>query len=93
MRYGQAGRSGTQPATIMHVGQAACYRSMSGGFVLQRVIIKATDESVKVVLVGDASREFTFATPGALTGADLREVLVACGISVRYSYRDQTGER
>jgi hypothetical protein len=52
------------------------------------VTIKATYEDVIVTVSGIAQGRFTFTEPGMLTGADLREVLEACGIPVRYEYRD-----
>jgi len=54
-----------------------------------KVIIKATDED-EVVIVSEKTRErFEFTLPAMLTGSDLRDVLTACGIRVRYSYHDQ----
>jgi hypothetical protein len=50
------------------------------------VVIKASDEHVIVTVSGEGQEQFTFTEPGMLTGADLLEVLTACGIPVRYEY-------
>jgi len=52
------------------------------------VVIGATDENVVVTISGEGQEQFTFREPGMLTGADLQEVLTACGIPVRYEYHD-----
>jgi len=50
------------------------------------VVIRATDESVIVTVSGESQEQFTFAEPGMLTGADLQDILTACGIPTRYEY-------
>jgi hypothetical protein len=52
------------------------------------VVIRATDENVIVTVSGDVQEQFTFTGPGMLTGADLQDILTACGIPVRYEYND-----
>jgi len=51
-----------------------------------KVIIKASDEEVLVTVHGKVQRQFIFTYPAMLTGADLQNVLTACGIQVNYSY-------
>jgi hypothetical protein len=53
------------------------------------ITIKATDHEVTVVVSAESSEEFVFRDPAMLTGADLREVLAACGIRAQYSYRER----
>ena len=53
-----------------------------------KVIIKATDEEVVVTVYGKVQGQFIFTYPAMLTGADLQDVLTACGIRVKYSYPD-----
>jgi len=52
------------------------------------VFIRATDENVIVTISGKGPEQFTFTEPGMLTGADLQDILTACGIPVRYEYHD-----
>jgi hypothetical protein len=52
------------------------------------VRIRATDQEVVVVVSADTSEEFIYSAPAMLTGADLCEVLTACGIRAAYSYRE-----
>ena len=56
------------------------------------VKITATDDAVTVVVSGENQKAETFVYdsgfPG-LTGADLRDVLTACGIRVKYEYTEK----
>ena len=56
------------------------------------VKITATDDAVTVVVSGEDQKAETFAYdsgfPG-LTGADLRDVLAACGIQAEYEYTEK----
>lgn len=55
---------------------------------MPRVIIRASDERVTVIVAGESPERFTFEYPGMLTGAELQEVLAACGIRARYDYQE-----
>jgi hypothetical protein len=55
------------------------------------VKIEATDNAVEVS-VGTLNREpehFSYTMPGMLTGADLRDVLEACGIEAEYTWEGE----
>ena len=57
---------------------------------MTNVKIISTDDSVRVIVTRDNTREkFDFGTgvgDGWLTGADLEQVLDACGVRVQYRY-------
>jgi hypothetical protein len=57
-----------------------------------KVTIEATDDSVSVAVASPTSGAggvcFTFSVPGMLSGADLANVLEACGVDVEYFYED-----
>jgi len=54
-----------------------------------KISIAATDIGLSVVVKapGAAPEAFRFAAPGLLTGAELRQVLEACGLEVKYRYQ------
>lgn len=52
------------------------------------VRIEATDDSISVVVKIDGQEDdrFDFEHPGIITGADLVDILAACGIHADYKY-------
>jgi hypothetical protein len=58
------------------------------------VTIKATNETLDITVDnGDGGEQFHYDYPGTLTGADLVDVLAACGIQAEYTYDEGAPER
>lgn len=59
---------------------------------MANVTIHATDDTVDVTINHEDGRppeEFNFAYPGMITGCELRDILLDCGVQVDYQYKEE----